>query len=587
MFREGWDGARHYLERPDGSVVSRAPTCNNTPVVFDVCPDEGTGLYYMVVQHEDEGYIPFHYWEILWKVQVETDCNGTEGILRTGGFNTTMVWHYEEDGDAWTLVYWKNLWENTKECDACGDAKKCKPKPKHHKKKKKPKHKKNKGSDDDTDSTGTNTTGTGTNTTGTNTTRSTKDTDTETTKGHHLIKKGKHDKSKHHTKGTKKGTTKGTTKGTKKGHRALAIPPDFDEYPRYGPPAVNVKVTMWDEEGDGWWQEDYLGSSWYISDSTRTELFHSGTLCDGFSGECKLCLGDGSYVFRTTGWRSEFVSWQFCGVRGSYHNELSFHIKKGKCYPDVLIDIRDICEGEVSSNVTLHGVIAVSGVASEFFSDAEAHVIASVLSTEVQGWEATHIHVVDAALDARVLSEGRSLATYTHEFAFEVSFTAESAFGVDGKNYEAVNDLIETIKESLEDVASSGDFASDLASAATLAGVSVLREVRAVELVSLELSNIEYTGAKEMVIYEETQDEDYMSSGHDSRDYTALAVFLSALGVALVAFVGVVAHRSKGYNKLEQDSTHVKEVMPAEMDSTISPISGNFAAREKPISSAL
>merc|ERR1711939_1226621 len=179
-----------------------------------------------------------------------------------------------------------------------------------------------------------------------------------------------------------------------------------------------------------------------ISDSTRTELFHSGTLCDGFSGECKLCLGDGSYVFRTTGWRSEFVSWQFCGVRGSYHNELSFHIKKGKCYPDVLIDIRDICEGEVSSNVTLHGVIAVSGVASEFF---------------------------------------------------------------DGKNYEAVNDLIETIKESLEDVASSGDFASDLASAATLAGVSVLREVRAVELVSLELSNIEYTGAKEMVIYEETQ----------------------------------------------------------------------------------
>merc|ERR1712169_130113 len=376
---------------------------------------------------------------------------------------------------------------------------------------------KNKGSDDDTDSTGTNTTGTGTNTTGTNTTRSTKDTDTETTKGHHLIKKGKHDKSKHHTKGTKKGTTKGTTKGTKKGHRALAIPPDFDEYPRYGPPAVSVKVTMWDEEGDGWWQEDYLGSSWYISDSTRTELFHSGTLCDGFSGECKLCLGDGSYVFRTTGWRSEFVSWQFCGVRGSYHNELSFHIKKGKCYPDVLIDIRDICEGEVSSNVTLHGVIAVSGVASEFFSDAEAHVIASVLSTEVQGWEATHIHVVDAAL----------------------------------------------------------------------AGVSVLREVRAVELVSLELSNIGYTGAKEMVIYEETQDEDYMSSGHDSRDYTALAVFLSALGVALVAFVGVVAHRSKGYNKLEQDSTHVKEVMPAEMDSTISPISGNFAAREKPISSAL
>merc|ERR1719443_51583 len=25
----------------------------------------------MVVQHEDEGYIPFHYWEILWKVQVK------------------------------------------------------------------------------------------------------------------------------------------------------------------------------------------------------------------------------------------------------------------------------------------------------------------------------------------------------------------------------------------------------------------------------------------------------------------------------------------------------------------------------------
>jgi len=587
MFQEGWDGARHYLERPDGSVVSRAPTCDDSPVLFDVCPDEGTGLYYMVVQHEDEGYTPFHYWEILWKVQVETDCNGTEGILRTGGFNTTMVWHYEEDGDAWTLVYWKNLWENTKECDACGDAKKCKPK-KKHKKKKKPKHKKSKkGTSDDTtgsetdSSTGTNTTGTGTTTTGTNTTGSwttdsqdTTNTKSETHHGHHLIKKGKHDKSKSHGKHGK-------------GHRHLAIPPEFDDYPRYGPPAVNVKVTMWDEEGDGWWRNDYMGSSWYISDSTRTELFHTGTLCDGFSGECKLCLGDGSYVFRATGNRTSFEAWQFCGVRGTYHSELSFHIKKGKCYPDALVDIIDICEDNVTSSVTLEGVIAVSGVASEFFSSAEAQVIATVLSTEVTGWDATNIKVVDAALDARALS-GRSLATYTHEFAFQVTFTSESAFGVDGKNYEAVNDLIETIQESLEDTASSGQFAADLASVASSAGVSVLRDVRAVELVSLELSNIAYSGAKTMVIYEESvEDEDYLSSGHQSRDYTAMAVFMSALGVALVAFVGVVAHRSKGYNKLEQESTHVKEVMPAEMDSTISPLSGNFAARESPVASAL
>ena len=98
---------------------------------------------------------------------------------------------------------------------------------------------------------------------------------------------------------------------------------------------------MFDQSGDGWWINSYLGISWYLSDVTRTKLFYTGSLCNGTTGSCHLCLADGDYTFRVTGHKSSFISWNFCGVRGSYGEELVFEVEDNHCYPIGLLDIQN------------------------------------------------------------------------------------------------------------------------------------------------------------------------------------------------------------------------------------------------------
>lgn len=56
-FGDGWDGAMAYLETPWGDVYSDAPTCDRDPVLQTFCTDQ-SGLYPIVVTHEDETYTP-------------------------------------------------------------------------------------------------------------------------------------------------------------------------------------------------------------------------------------------------------------------------------------------------------------------------------------------------------------------------------------------------------------------------------------------------------------------------------------------------------------------------------------------------
>jgi hypothetical protein len=63
-FHDGWDGAMTYLETPWGDVFSDAPTCDRDPVMQSFCTDQ-SGLYPIVVTHENESYTPKNYWEVL------------------------------------------------------------------------------------------------------------------------------------------------------------------------------------------------------------------------------------------------------------------------------------------------------------------------------------------------------------------------------------------------------------------------------------------------------------------------------------------------------------------------------------------
>jgi hypothetical protein len=441
-----------------------------------------------------------------------------------------MIWNYDADNDKWSLLYYENLWPSTKECDACGGAEGCKPKP-HKKKKDDDKKKKNKRDDK----------------------RDSKKDDKD---------RKRKDKDDMPIDSSETNTT--------------VVP---KEKPRYGPPAVNLRITMWDEEGDGWWKNDYSGSSWYLADDTRTELFYTGTLCDGNSGYCNLCLGDGSYTIRFSGDEADdFVAWDFCGVRGEYAQELSFHVKKGKCIPDSLVNLEQVCAGTVSSTVTLSGVLALAGFSSEVFNVADTSIVSRVLGEFVTGWSET-LNVVSTSLDTRsMLLSSRRLSEHTFDVAFEVSFSAEKVYGVDGRDFSAVEELVSSLGDSLATRIASTQFVSLLSDAGRVSTVSHLTQVRAAELVSLELDGITYEG---VAVMEQSNlptytEADWGTTTHTKAqyNYTTLSLFFGAVAVGFFAFVGILSHSMNGYKPISDDSQHpvsysMPEVMPSEMDQSI------------------
>ncbi|CAE7467217.1 unnamed protein product, partial [Symbiodinium microadriaticum] len=390
----------------------------------------------------------------------------------------------------------ENIWPNEKECDACGDAKACKPKPKKKKKKKAPPKKKAPVAGDSTNSS------------------------------------------------EKEAKVK----------------------PRYGPPAVNVRVTMFDKEGDGWWLNDYHGASWYLADDTRTELFYTGTLCTGKNGFCNLCLGDGSYTIRFTGQPDmAWTAWDFCNVRGGYAHELTFHVYKGKCYPDSLVSLETTCTGTVSSRITLTGVVALGGFNSEIFQEQDSSVISKVIAEYVNGWEADALSVTHTTLDARELAmSNRRTSEFTFDVEFQVSFVSESTYGVDGRDFRAVENLISNLEDKLSSRFGSSEFVSSINSAARLTSGSSLSQVRAAELVSLELAAITYEGveAMEASTLPAIEDSYATNSTEFAYNYSTLALFFGALVVAFFAFVGILSHGMPGYKRVPDDNQHQHSAFP-------------------------
>lgn len=318
-------------------------------------------MFYLTNTIEEER-IPENYWEILWTVEV---CgNGTNStMLYTGTFNTTMIFSYDDNTLQWSLVYYENVLPNTKECDACGDANKCsddddndKSKPKRRRRRSGPKKDDDKGlpgKDDDKD-------------------LPSKDDD----KG--LSKKDDDKAGKDDDKGKKDDDKK----------RRLAAGDNMR-----APRAANTRVTMFDQEGDGWWLNNYLGSSWYLADSSRTKLYHTGTLCDGGSGYCNMCIVDGEYTIRFTGNGSDgFTSWDFCGVTGTYGQELIFEVENGKCIPIAILDVERAC-GDVTITYTFESSIEVC-LLSKYLNMSDPAAISTITQTLVEVMGADNATVI-------------------------------------------------------------------------------------------------------------------------------------------------------------------------------------------------
>lgn len=544
MYGDGWDGEKFFIETPWDEMFSDAPTCAGGPVSHTFCTD-ATGNYPMLLIHENESYTPENYWEDLFTVSV-SKCNETVATY-TGGYNSTMIFNYDASTDEWSVVYWENLWENEKSCDACGDARACKPKskPKKGKKAKKPAR----GSGKPINSSESNST---------------------------------------------------TTSNSKSKSK-----------PRYGPPAVNARVSMFDDDKSGWWQDNYRGASWYLADDKRTTLFHTGSLCSqsgkggrgkhkkaGASGYCSLCLGDGSYSMRFSGESSGATdpAWDFCGVQGGHAQELTFHVKKGKCIADSLLGLEADCYGTVVSTIVVSGVVNLVGLTSEFVESSQFSILPGLLADSVVGWDSKNIEVLSTTLTSRALStpsEMRRLAEFDVDVQFSASFESETDYGVEGRMYSNVKSLVATLQDALASKVSSQGFSVSLSQSALLAGAVSLEKVQNAELVSLELVSISYEGVETMQASTLPAFDDSQYWGSTVMNVSfynveSLAVFFVAIAAGFVAFVGLVSHSVNGYKSVSQLSDSQHEVLPSEMDSTISnPMAANNSSRRTEIASSL
>lgn len=527
MYGDGWNGEKFFIETPWDEMFSDAPTCDHERISHTFCTD-ASGNYPMMLIHENESYTPENYWEDLFTISVSR-CNETIATY-TGGYNSTIIFHYESQSDEWSVMYWENLWDNQRKCDACGDARACKKKGKKSKKKSKkpsssvvkPIH----SADDDDD-----------------------DKNTTSTK-------------------------------TKKSSKSKS---------RYGPPAVNLRVSMFDDDRMRWWKTDYSGASWYLADDRRTTLFQTGSLCSDVkrsgkkgkdsemtSGYCNVCLGDGSYSMRFSGQPSyDFTSWDFCGVQGGHGQELTFHVKKGKCIADSLVGVEADCYGTVVSTVVVRGVVNLFGLTSEFIESSQYSIMPGILADSVVGWEAKNIEVQSTTLTSRSLSStSRSLAEFDVDVEFTVSFESETDYGVEGRMYSKVQNLVNSLEDSLASRVSSESFTVSLAQSAVLAGAFSLERVQSAELVWLELDSISYEGVQEMKAstlptFDESEYLEITSLNISVYNFESLTMFVIAICAGFIAVVGLVSHGVNGYKRILKPGFQ-HEVLPSEMDTTIS-----------------
>jgi hypothetical protein len=329
---------------------------------------------------------------------------------------------------------------------------------------------------------------------------------------------------------------------------------------------------MVDEDGDGWWKNDYSGESWYFANNRRERLFHTGTLCDGSEGYCNLCLGDGSYTMRFTGVDNNFTAWDFCGVTGERASELTFHVRKGQCYADSIVSLKTDCEGVVESHVTLTGVVAISGFNTEFVDSSIYSAVASAVADSISGINTNSIQVVSNTLDTRVMSG--TMSNNVQDVTFTVSFVSEhSPFKVDGRSRAALDTLAYDMATTLSAAMSSGQFETKLQLEASLNNVVTLTAQSEAELVSFEVTNVVYVGSENMITstLPSLSYSDSRTSSVSSTTLLESAGFFAVAALGFVAFVGVMSKGMQKYEALPVESMH-SEVASSEMDNSIAPL---------------
>eukprot|EP00604_Paraphysomonas_vestita_P003151 CAMPEP_0174820970 /NCGR_PEP_ID=MMETSP1107-20130205/5136_1 /TAXON_ID=36770 /ORGANISM="Paraphysomonas vestita, Strain GFlagA" /LENGTH=501 /DNA_ID=CAMNT_0016037333 /DNA_START=1173 /DNA_END=2678 /DNA_ORIENTATION=- len=260
----------------------------------------------------------------------------------------------------------------------------------------------------------------------------------------------------------------------------------------------NQLVTLYDLDGDGWYDEDealILTTSrvpttvtypkYYILNEDKTELVTSGTSCDKNIEVCQEYLDDGEYIFRVAGINpdpDDKITWRFCNTEGTLGQELHFRIKRGICYPGQFISAADYCSG-LNSVMTLNGVLNFEGVTSETLSSFNLKSIESRLG-----------HVFTEFISLKATSYEYQSSSSSMLVSFEVEVATES-YGYDGTVNNNVLIVFNNLVEGLESMLTDGTLVNllrDSTKESSLGANDPLYSVSSVSLKSFELSSVEY-----------------------------------------------------------------------------------------------
>ena len=342
--------------------------------------------------------------------------------------------------------------------------------------------------------------------------------------------------------------------------------------------SVDLTVIMYDSSGKGWYKPDYTGTSFYISDDSKTELIAYGTLENGtYSGYCEYCFGEGSFYFRVSANKQRDARWSFCHTNGSYSEQLSFHIEDGVCVPDALLTLEQICDKSYSSVVTVSGVLSVSGIPSEMFDTSNNAVFAEALAYVVEGWDEENIDISSVSLNIRQTSKiSRSLLPFSYDIIFEVSFVPEIAFDFEGLSYDGVQDLVDSLEDELKESVLNGDLLHVVQAIAEKRNARQLQRISKLTVVSLSLLDITYIGTTAISISNAEEftgvDEEHnvglqtVQVAFNPASWVLLSVFLSVALVVVGAAVMIwLQDNLKDRQPLPVDSTHLS---PSEMDTS-------------------
>ena len=580
-FGDGWGDAVWLLVDPSESVSTVELGCDDQEKSFTISPSDFSpfsGNYTMTVTTPDD-IAPSNWWEIYWKVE-EFDASGAStGTYFEGTYDSVMVWTYSCDGgatssptlaptfaptvanrrltdseyrqltvtDDWELSSASDLPDFS--CDGCSGGeceKKGKKKASSSSSKKGPRKGKNGG----------------------------KKRDRGGKNGPRLL---------HHRNTTRNSNTSSSSFSYGRRNTDLSVKMFAEDY---------KSKSKKKQSCDGWEDVTVIGAHWYIADATQSYLFEDGSLCDGCAGKCDICLGDGSYVFRVTGpnqnytdnYRANDKVWEFCNARGNFNDQMNFHIKKGKCYPNDLRWSSEICDDIQESMVELTGVVALLGMSSELMRNGAADIVLETLANTVSGWNAKDMSVTGTSLGVRSLTDtARSLTSFSHEISFSVTFIAEE-YEVNGANYAAIENLLADMASTLEASFSSGVFTDYLKQEATTLGVDALSDVQSVELVSLEISSVQYAHSHLVYYYGDDSETVQENDGtwSTSVSSTIILAFMSVSALGFIAFVGIAHHGIRAYQTVST-STDSEQASIAERQAAVRTPFGASTTKYRPV----